>query len=183
MTHDPLCPLTTTPCLPDPAGIHRLVLTEPYPLCDTCLRECHCATITATRQQGVHPAETRPGQATPRPHVSVDPATLAGTPCLAGHRIPIHAIAELVWSDGVAAAQQEWNLTRAKILTACWYAGTYGTTLLWTAPDSDNPGNYQDMPTTPEWLTRWRTWAHDAHTHLWHGNHEHAPDPPTTRHP
>ena len=49
MTHDPWCPISTTPCVPDPDGVHRIILAEPYRMCDACLRECHCETAAKVR--------------------------------------------------------------------------------------------------------------------------------------
>ena len=43
MRHHPACPINTRGCLADPP--HPVILDEPYPMCDTCLSECHCATI------------------------------------------------------------------------------------------------------------------------------------------
>ena len=82
------------------------------------------------------------------PHVVVNPAVRAGQPQIKG--VPLFAPVGDVWrGDHVDAVAADYDLTRADVLVACWYAGTYGL-------PSEKGG---PLAATPTWSTRWARWA------------------------
>lgn len=116
--------------------------------------------------------------------IRIHPGILSGTPCLEGTRIPVYLVAEMVWADGVASAQETWDLTREQVLVACWFAGSYGTLHLWAEPEKEDdpwssPDAYRPNPVCPEWLERWRPWAQAAAGALWRGDFAGVSDPPS----
>lgn len=63
-----------------------------------------------------------------RPHVSVDPAVQFGHPCIAGTGAPVDVIAERVYAgEPVTAVADDYDVTRADVLVACWYVARHGT--------------------------------------------------------
>jgi hypothetical protein len=50
MSHDSLCPISSTPCIDGP---HTLILEAApgYHLCDACQRECQCALISKVEER------------------------------------------------------------------------------------------------------------------------------------
>lgn len=117
----------------------------------------------------------------PAAEIRINPAVLSGTPCLAGTRIPVYIVTDFVFHHGVDEACTMWDLSRAQVLVACWYAGAYGTLTLWDIRCDDDqraPGTYRDDPVDEEWLTRWRTWAFEVSSPLWHGHADEVTDPP-----
>lgn len=95
-----------------------------------------------------------------RPHVRVDPAQRFGQPAVRG--ISCDAIADmLIAEEDVDVVADEYGLTRADVLVACWYLGLYGT---------------------PRWRRRWWTWASDvAGPAMWDirtVEYDAIPDPP-----
>lgn len=116
-----------------------------------------------------------------RPQIAIDPAICSGTPCLAGHRIPVGMIAEVVYEHGVDEAIEQLSLTRYEVLVACWYAGAFGTVLLWgdNGLGQFDRAAYRSDPVSSEWLTRWRAWSQASSIALWHSNPDKVTDPPT----
>jgi uncharacterized protein (DUF433 family) len=106
------------------------------------------------------------------PFVSVDPAMRSGQPTINGTRLPVAAIVGMVWAEGVDAAVEDFDLTRADVLVACWYAGEYGL-----------PGNRRSLFPMRLWPKHWATWAAEVHQALWSVSsvdYEAIPDPPTS---
>jgi uncharacterized protein (DUF433 family) len=92
-------------------------------------------------------------------YVWAAPGRLGGKPCIGGHRLDVVTIARHVWADGVDSVQIPWPyLTRAEILTACWYLGCYGA---------------------PNWRERWGSWTDQHEDAMWSGRWDEVPDPPT----
>lgn len=113
--------------------------------------------------------------------MTVDPAVLSGTPCVAGTRLPVYLIAHMVWREGVESAMEMWDLSRPQVLVACWFAGAYGTVELWEVPedwDAPSPDAYRTDLTDRTWLDRWRAWAQASAGALWRMEYEAVTDPP-----
>jgi uncharacterized protein (DUF433 family) len=109
--------------------------------------------VAATRRQVAEEQERHP-------HVGVAPGRLGGKPCVGGHRLSVVTIARLVWGEGgsVELANATYSyLTRAQVLTACWYLGCYGA---------------------PVWRERWGSWTDQHEDAMWSGRWDDVPDPP-----
>lgn len=91
-----------------------------------------------------------------QPVVSVDPAVRFGRPHMRG--ISCEVLAGGVYGgdtcEDVAAV---YGLTRAEVLTACWWAGLEGP---------------------PKWRRRWAAWAAGVHPELAKRAYDAIPDPP-----
>jgi uncharacterized protein (DUF433 family) len=94
-----------------------------------------------------------------RPHVKVDPAQSWGRPAVKG--VSCEAIAGLIIAgEELAAVAEDYGLTRADVLVACWYLGLMGTR---------------------QYRRRWKAWAEDAGQHMWAASaatYDEIPDPP-----
>lgn len=104
------------------------------------------------------------------PFVSVNPAMRWGQPCVNGTRLPVDAVAGMVWAEGVDVAADQYDLTRADVLVACWYAGTYGL-----------PGRRESLFPVRQWPKRWGAWADSVAGALWkvtEVDYDAVPDPP-----
>lgn len=105
-----------------------------------------------------------------RPTIVIDPAIQFGQPCLAGRRVPAEAVAGCVWAgDAVDAVAEDYDLTRADVLIACWYVAKEGT--------------FRTRRHRVR-AEEWRDWAADNHRTLasWDGvDPATAPDPPASR--
>lgn len=92
-----------------------------------------------------------------RPFVSHDPAMRSGEATLNHTRLSIDAIAGYVWAgETVEAVMATYDITRADVMVACWWIGTFGP---------------------KRWRRRWGAWAEDVHDQLWHSKFD-VPDPP-----
>lgn len=92
-----------------------------------------------------------------RPFVSVDPAMRFGQPTVNGTRLPVQTLVDYVWAgEDPDVVAEEYDVTRADILVACWFAGTYGL-----------PGRRQQLFPTPLWRRRWGEWADGVAKALW----------------
>jgi uncharacterized protein (DUF433 family) len=104
------------------------------------------------------------GTRRPVPFVSISPAMRCGAPCLNNTRLPVSAIAGMLWAEkSVAAVCDEYDISRADVLIACWYVGMYGS--------------YENR----RWRRRWRGWAEQVHGDLWKVttvDYDAVPDPP-----
>src|SRR5204863_6938697 len=68
-----------------------------------------------------HP-ERRAGAMGDRPFVAMDPAMRSGDPTLNHTRLPVATIAGFVWAgDDVGFVAEEYDITRADVLVACWW--------------------------------------------------------------
>lgn len=106
-----------------------------------------------------------------RPFVSHDPARRSGTPTINGSRLSIDVLCHSVWAGyPVAQVAHEFGCTREDVLTACWFAGTYGL--------AD-----QSQAEAARWRKRWGAWARQAHDHMWSGEYGEVLDPPTEEQP
>jgi uncharacterized protein (DUF433 family) len=103
--------------------------------------------------------------------IAIDPAMRFGQPTINHTQLPVEAVAEIVWVEGVDVAAEEYDLTRADVLVACWAAGTYGL-----------PGRRKALFPVRLWVKRWGVWADEVHQALWSVasvDYEAVPDPPT----
>jgi uncharacterized protein (DUF433 family) len=90
-----------------------------------------------------------------RPHVRIEPAMRFGQPAF--HGVSVDAIAGMVYAErGLDVVAGEYGLTRAQVIVACWYVGTYGDR---------------------RWRRRWGAWSKSVHGELWHCHYD-VPDPP-----
>lgn len=108
-------------------------------------------------------------------YVWIDPARRSGEPCVGGTRIPVEMVVGVVWAYGMSEAITHWpDLTRAQVLTACWYAGTGYPVRL-----HGEDGGYRPKP----WprADRWGEWAQAMHDALWSGRPDDVTDPPSAR--
>ena len=72
----------------------------------------------------------------------IDPCRMGGQPCINGTRIPVYAVAEVLYDHGHAEVFAIWpDLTERDVLVACWWHAT-----------SDR-----------KWWKRWGAWADSAH--------------------
>lgn len=102
--------------------------------------------------------------------ISIDPAMRSGQPTVNNTRLHVQAVADVAWAEGVDVAAEEYELTRADVLVACWYAGTYGL-----------PGRRRSLFPVRLWVKRWGAWADGVHQALWSVaavDYEAIPDPP-----
>jgi uncharacterized protein (DUF433 family) len=116
----------------------------------------------------------------PVPHILIAPDTLSGEPCLGNHRLPIAMIGEHVRTVGVTATMRDYTLTRAEVLTACWFLGAYGITRIHKPGRHRRPARYrvtQDGRT----VRKWRKWAERNAAAFWDGHYSEIPDPPLPR--
>ena len=94
-----------------------------------------------------------------RPHVRVDPAQSWGQPAVKG--VSCEAIAGMLLAgEDVDTVADEYGLTRADVLVACWYLGRLG------------PRRYRRL---------WAVWAGEAHQLMWRSDsvdYGTVPDPP-----
>lgn len=119
------------------------------------------------------------------PYVWIDPARRSGEPCISGTRTPVEHVVECVWDGGVDLAAHAYQLSRAQVLVACWYAGAYGVTVLHgrqtNAGRADYRPHYRERFREP-WRARWRDWAESVAIPLWRVSeidYDAIPDPPS----
>ena len=102
-----------------------------------------------------------------RPTIVIDPAIQFGQPCVANTRAPAEAVAGCVWAgDTVDAVAEDYDITRADVLIACWWHAT----------------NHHPSRRDKAKAAAWRKWAEDNHRTLasWSGaDPSTCPDPPT----
>ena len=95
-----------------------------------------------------------------RPYVSVHPGVRFGRPCVRNTRLDVETVAACIWSGWTPEeVADEFGVTRADVMVACWYVGTYG------------------IPGPDDWRARWGEWATSVHEELWHGRYD-VPAPP-----
>lgn len=88
--------------------------------------------------------------------IRVDPSVGFGHPMIGGAVVEV--VANAVWfGDRVDKVADQFGLSTAQVLVACWYQARYGTST---------------------WTSRWGDWARTAEPHLWHGTHDQVDDPP-----
>lgn len=92
-------------------------------------------------------------------YVWVAPGRLGGKPCVGGHRLSVDQVTRYVWGDSgsVDVAVISHDLTRAQVLTACWFQAVHGTRT---------------------WRQRWGRWAVEHCDAMWSGRWDQVPDPP-----
>jgi uncharacterized protein (DUF433 family) len=89
--------------------------------------------------------------------ITVDPARNFGAPSINGGPTA-DVVAGMVWAgDPVHVVAEEYGITGAAVLVACWYVAWYGTRTQ---------------------RRRWKTWADDFCPELAHGEYDRIPDPP-----
>ncbi len=60
-----------------------------------------------------------------RPHLRVDPGVRFGDPCVRG--VSVYDIAGMLTAgETVAVVADDYSLTRADVLLACWFLGRHG---------------------------------------------------------
>lgn len=94
-----------------------------------------------------------------RPHVRIDPAQAFGQPAVKGVGVE-HIAGMYLAGESIATVADEYGLTRADVLVACWYQGRYGS---------------------PRWRRLWREWAETAGAAMWNTrtvDYDQIPDPP-----
>lgn len=101
-----------------------------------------------------------------RARVSADPAVQFGRPCIDGTRIPAENIAELVAAgETVEGVCEDFNLTRAQVLVACWYYTRHGV--------GDGFGLRTKL------RAAWGPWLADTHRQFAAREHDAIPNPPS----
>jgi uncharacterized protein (DUF433 family) len=99
---------------------------------------------------------------TDRPHVVVDPAQAWGQSNVKGVGVD-HIAGMLLAGEDMATVADEFGLTRADVLVACWYLGMFGSR---------------------RWRRLWRDWAERAGKAMWDVrtvDYDAIPDPPVSR--
>ena len=107
-------------------------------------------------------------------YVWIDPARKSGEPCIGGHRLSVELVIESVWYGDVRTAMATYEISRAQVLTACWYAGVGNVIRL-----HGKGGKY--VGHRGPWRKRWGAWAADVHQALWQSttvDYDAIPDPP-----
>ncbi len=107
--------------------------------------------------------------------VSIHPGMFSGDPHLTGHRLGVWMVCGNVWHESVQFAMETYELTREEVLTACWFAGMYGTDSLHR---TRRPFGWRTT-LDRKWSRRWRAWAISQHSAMWHGNWDDVTDPPS----
>lgn len=91
-----------------------------------------------------------------RPHVRVEPGYRFGQPHIRG--ISAENIAGMVVAgESVETVMDEYGLSRAEVLIACWFMGEHGS---------------------KKWRQRWRSWASDNYGRLSQHRYDEVEDPP-----
>lgn len=89
--------------------------------------------------------------------IRVDPSIHFGAPRVGG--TAVETVAGMVWAgDRVDAVAEEYNLSAAQVLVACWYAASHGL-----------------------YRMRWRAWLRGCEEMFWHCQYDKIPDPPSFR--
>ena len=103
-----------------------------------------------------------------RPFIGIDPAMCSGQPTVNHTRLSVDAVTGMVWAgESVDQVADEYDITRADVLVACWYAGTYGL-----------PGERRKvLAATRWWRERWGKWAEQVSGALWKSQYDAVPDP------
>ena len=92
-----------------------------------------------------------------RPFIAFDPAMRSGEATINHTRMPVDSIVENIWAaQSVDSVMDTYAVTRADVITACWFAGTHGSR---------------------KWRKRWGAWAEHVHGELWHSRYD-VPNPP-----
>ncbi len=130
----------------EPAGVW---LARHVCLCPPHLSYADCL---ACRDAGTEPVDQPPTLIVFDPQFTdfLDPAIIAG------HRLSARYIAQFAWSKGFDFTLQNFELSRAEGIAACWWAGLYGRKV---------------------WRQRYGAWAKEAARHMWHGCGQFS-DPP-----
>ena len=106
-------------------------------------------------------------EAREQPWICVDPARRWGDHTIRDSRLPVWAVvSSLAAGESVDEVADDYNITRADVLCACWYVGMYGL-----------PG----IDGARRWQRALREWAKPAGSAMWHaGTCDYAaiPDPP-----
>lgn len=90
--------------------------------------------------------------------ITVDPAKNFGQPSIHGGP-KAWVVADMIWAgDSVDRIAEDYEITRAAVLVACWFVAEYGTRAE---------------------KARWRNWKDAAAVGLWHGTYDLIPDPPS----
>jgi uncharacterized protein (DUF433 family) len=93
-----------------------------------------------------------------RPCIVLDPARCSGRPTVGVDRLPVETVVGYILAgDSVAAVADMYEISRADVLCACWYAGLYGTRMQRRILGE---------------------WAKNAHAAMWHVDYDTVPDPP-----
>jgi len=92
-----------------------------------------------------------------RPFIAIDPAMRSGEPTINHTRLPVDAVlGVLAAGESIEHAMDDYDVTRADILVACWYEGTYGSR---------------------KRRRQLGAWAKEAHGLLWNGKFDEVTDP------
>ncbi len=95
-----------------------------------------------------------------------------GAPTIRNSQVSVEAVVGMVWAgEQVDVVADEYGLTRADVLVAAWFAGTYGL-----------PGRRRQLAATPLWRRRWGAWAESVQEDLWRAStvdYSAIPDPPS----
>lgn len=114
------------------------------------------------------------------PRIIIAPDSLSGEPTLSDRRIAISTIGEHVRTVGVAATMRDYDLTRAEVLTACWYLGSYGITRIHKPGKHRRTARYMVQQDRSS-VRKWRAWAEQNAAKFWDGQFDLIPDPPLAR--
>ncbi len=65
---------------------------------------------------------------TERRHISIDPSTQGGAPCISGTRIPVDSLVACVVGRDSCAKVADWYppLTTEDVRLACWHEAVFG---------------------------------------------------------
>lgn len=92
-----------------------------------------------------------------RPIIVWDPRVRSGQPQINRTRVTVEDVGGTIWAgETVDTVADEYNLTRADVLTACWWLGLHGTR---------------------DWRRRFGGWAAWVDSDLGSGRYD-VPDPP-----
>lgn len=78
------------------------------------------------RYYGAVDKDTDLGRA--KPVIVIHPGRLSGAPTIGSSRLPAHLVADVYWYHGSKEVKAQWDyMTKADIVTCCWYVAWYGS--------------------------------------------------------
>lgn len=112
--------------------------------------------------------------------ITISPFNMSGEPTLGDRKIAISTLADHVLTFGVDATCTDYEISRAEVLVACWFLGSYGITTVQVRGKHSATPLYrvaQDRRT----IKKWRKWAEKNAAALRNGDYDNIPNPPLSR--
>ena len=111
-----------------------------------------------------------------RPYITVDPQVRFGRPRIRDTGVTIGDVVGRVWGgDSAEDVAEDYDLTRADVLVACWFVAAYGAEDVAAQLD----GHFKRWGRTLS--RRWEQWADASTVALGKGEYDDVPDPPSNQ--